>query len=85
MRKPIQTMVNIEDLTFSVYRRHDDGVLEHLNGKHHGTPVPGAVFTDRDDAVAYVEEANNKDPGSFHYICVTGWQSRGLWLRWEVV
>lgn len=68
-------MKRIEDLTFSVYRRHDDGVLEHLNGKHDGTPVPGAVFTftEYDDAKAYVEEANNKDPGSFHYVCVTGW------------
>jgi hypothetical protein len=66
-------MVNIEDLTFSVYRRHDDGVLEHLNGKHDGTPVPGAVFTDYNVAKAYVEVANSKDPGSFHYVCVRGW------------
>jgi hypothetical protein len=69
----MKTMVNIEDLTFSVYRRHDDGVLEYLNSQDEGTPVPGAVFTDYNVAKAYVEEANNKDPGSFHYICVTGW------------
>lgn len=73
--KTMVNIVNIEDLTFSVYRRHDDGVLEHLNGKDDGTPVPGAVFnfTEYHVAEAYVEEANNKDPGSFHYICVTGW------------
>ena len=71
----MKTMVNIEDLTFSVYRRHDDGVLEYLNSQDDGTPVPGAVFTFTEyaDAKAYVEEANNKDPGSFHYVCVTGW------------
>ena len=65
-------MKRIEDLTFSVYRRHDDGVLEHLNGKNDGTPVPGVVFNDYDVARAYVEVLNNKDPGSFHYVCVTG-------------
>ena len=75
----MKTMVNIKDipflkdLTFSVYRRHDDGVLEYLNSRNDGTPVPGAVFAEYDDAKAYVEEANNKDPGSFHYICFNGW------------
>jgi len=55
---------------FLVMRRHDNGVLEYLNGWDEGTAR--AVFDNYDDAVAYVKEAN-KDPGSFHYVYVSGW------------
>jgi hypothetical protein len=64
-------MKNMKNLFFVAMRRHDDCVLDLLCSWDEGTAR--AVFNDYDDATAYVNEANNKDPESYHYVCVRGW------------
>jgi hypothetical protein len=63
-------MKNMKNI-FLAMRRNDDCVLERLCGWDEGTAR--AVFVNYDDATAYVNEANNKDPESHHYVCVRGW------------